>query len=129
MISQGSAPTITFARLAAIAAALALAAIVYSCSSGPGRALGSAEVIGSWQESGAVAAIVYRISCDGALAIERWGITVRADSESRRYWESLVMDERLPPGSSSTGVLRIGFAEQEERLVEKSAAVETAWFE
>jgi hypothetical protein len=77
--------------------------------------------------SGAI--IAWRVACKGQLAIERWGVTIRLDTDSRRYWVSLTTESRLPAAAASTGELFIPFDSPSERLVKGSAIVDASWFE
>jgi hypothetical protein len=97
---------------------------------------GAAELLCAWEESdpGApgCAALAWRASCAGGPsdpAVERFGLTLRADSDLRSYWFSLSMELRLPPGASTTGMARIVFSTEAERYSAGSARIEAAWFE
>jgi hypothetical protein len=90
------------------------------------------ELLAAWDEadaSQAGARIIVRITCSGKADAERFGLTVRVDSERRRYWASIEESSSLPRGASTTRAISIAFAAADERLVAGSAAVESPWFE
>jgi hypothetical protein len=114
-------------------AAIPLGAALLACCADPApRPEGSALILAAWEErdeAGSRAMITIRIACSGELGTERFGATVRADTEKRRYWASIEEEAFLPAGASTTRSLELPFAEAGEALVPGSAAVESSWFE
>lgn len=91
-----------------------------------------AEIVSSRGEenSGEAAVVVsVRIMVKGSLAVERFGITVKVKTGLRDYWHTEVLNERIPPGGSVVLDVKTIFGSADERYAERSAAIESAWFE
>ena len=128
--TAGDAPT--GGRAAPVALIVALVLLLSACADPYPAPSGAVEILasrGTYDTDYAGAAVTLRVACSGSMAIERFGATVRVDSDRRRYWTSIAEESIIPAGASTTRSLSIGFAEPEERFAEGSAVVEASWFE
>lgn len=73
--------------------------------------------------------LVVRVEVRGSLAVERFGITVKAKSGLREYWHTEILEERIPPSASVVLELRLYFDSESEAYLEGSSLIESSWFE
>lgn len=69
------------------------------------------------------------VTVKGSLPLERFGITVRAESDRRSYWHTDIVAEEVPAGASVILETAMAFDSADEVYVEDSAVIESAWFE
>jgi hypothetical protein len=117
---------------AAAALALPLAASLASCATPSLLPEASATIVssrGGSKDGEAFASVVIRIDVKGSIPAARYGLTVKAASDRRDYWNTEILSDSIPPGKSVVVTMKLPFDTAGEVYKDGSAVIDCAWFE